>query len=255
MSIPAIDNSANGLTGPDLPDLDASRLPRHVAIIMDGNGRWAQQHGVGRAAGHEAGAKSVRAVVEASRELGIGVLSLYAFSTENWRRSKLEVNALFRLLSKYIGIELESIHKENIRVSVMGRMDGLPERAQRDLRHAMDLTAGNTAMVLNVAINYGARAELTDAARHIAVEVRDGRLRPEEVDEACLARHLYVPSLPDPDMLIRTSGEMRLSNFMLWQLSYAEIVLTPTLWPDFRKPDLIKAIAEFQSRERRFGGR
>ena len=239
----------------ELPQIDRERLPRHVAIIMDGNGRWAAQHKVSRAAGHEAGAKSVRAAIEACRELGVSVLTLYAFSTENWRRSKVEVNALFRLLSKYIGIELESIHQENIRVSVMGRMEGLPEKAQRDLRHSMELTAGNTAMTLNVAINYGARAELADAARSIAREVKAARLDPETVDEACLARHLYVPELPDPDLLIRTSGEMRLSNFMLWQLSYSEIVAVPTLWPDFRKPHLYAAIAEYQSRQRRFGGR
>ncbi|GMV93939.1 MAG: isoprenyl transferase [Candidatus Hydrogenedentota bacterium] len=239
----------------ELPQIDRDRVPRHVAVIMDGNGRWAAQHDVSRAAGHEAGAKSVRAVVEACRELGVSVLTLYAFSTENWRRSKLEVDALFRLLSKYIGIELESIHKENIRVSVMGRMDGLPQRAQRDLRHSMELTANNTAMTLNVAINYGARAELADAARAIAREVKAGKLDPDSVDEACVAEHLYVPHLPDPDLLIRTSGEMRLSNFMLWQLSYAEIVAVPTLWPDFRKPHLYAAIAEYQSRQRRFGGR
>jgi undecaprenyl diphosphate synthase len=239
----------------ELPQIDRDRLPQHVAIIMDGNGRWAAQHKVTRAAGHEAGAKSVRAVVEACRELGVSVLTLYAFSTENWRRSKWEVDALFRLLSKYIGIELENIHKENVRISVMGRMDGLPQRAQQDLRHAMELTAANTAMTLNVAINYGARAELADAAKTIAREAKAGRLDPESVDEACLARYLYVPQLPDPDLLIRTSGEMRLSNFMLWQLSYAEIVAVPTLWPDFRKPHLYEAIAAYQSRQRRFGGR
>jgi len=239
----------------ELPQIDRDRLPQHIAIIMDGNGRWAAQHKLTRAAGHEAGAKSVRAVIEACRELGVSVLTLYAFSTENWRRSKWEVDALFRLLSKYIGIELENIHKENIQISVMGRMEGLPQRAQQDLRHALELTAGNTAMTLNVAINYGARAELADAAKAIAREAKAGRLDPESVDEACLARHLYVPQLPDPDLLIRTSGEMRLSNFMLWQLSYAEIVAVPTLWPDFRKPHLYEAIAAYQSRQRRFGGR
>jgi undecaprenyl diphosphate synthase len=239
----------------ELPQIDRDRLPQHIAIIMDGNGRWAAQHKLTRAAGHEAGAKSVRAVIEACRELGVSVLTLYAFSTENWRRSKWEVDALFRLLSKYIGIELENIHKENIQISVMGRMEGLPQRAQEDLRHALELTAGNTAMTLNVAINYGARAELADAAKAIAREAKAGRLDPESVDEACLASHLYVPQLPDPDLLIRTSGEMRLSNFMLWQLSYAEIVAVPTLWPDFRKPHLYEAIAAYQSRQRRFGGR
>jgi undecaprenyl diphosphate synthase len=238
-----------------VPEIDRRRLPRHVAVIMDGNGRWAKRHHVSRAAGHEAGAKSVRAVVEACRELGIGVLTLYAFSTENWRRSKTEVSALFRLLSKYIGIEIDNIHKENIRVTVMGRIAGLPQRAQEDLARAMDRTRHNTAMVLNVAINYGGRAELVDAARRVAADARQGALALEDLTEERFARYLYVPELPDPDLLIRTSGELRLSNFMLWQVSYAEIVVVPALWPDFRKRHLHEAIAEYQSRRRRFGGR
>ena len=239
-----------------LPQIDMDRLPRHIAIIMDGNGRWAERRGVSRAKGHEAGAKSVRAVVEACRELGrIEVLSLYAFSTENWRRSKVEVGALFRLLSKYVKLELQNIHKENIRVSVMGRREGLPQRALDDLDHAMELTKHNKAMVLNVAINYGSRAEIADAARRIAGEAAAGRLDPSTVDEACVARYLYAPELPDPDLLIRTSGEMRLSNFMLWQLSYTEVVVTQTLWPDFCRRDLYEAIREYQLRQRRFGGR
>ena len=237
-------------------EIDLERLPRHVAVIMDGNGRWAEREGVSRAAGHEAGAKSVRAIVEACRELQhVEVLTLYAFSTENWRRSKVEVNALFRLLSKYVRIEIDNIHKENIRVTVMGRMDGLPRKAIEDLQYSMDLTRGNTAMTLNVAINYGGRAEIADAARRIATDVAAGHLDPRRVDEACFAKYLYVPQLPDPDLLIRTSGELRLSNFMLWQLSYAEIVVIPTLWPDFRKPHLHEAIREYQARKRRFGGR
>ncbi len=240
----------------ELQALDTKRLPRHVAVIMDGNGRWAEREGVSRAAGHEAGAKSVRAIVEACRELErIEVLSLYAFSTENWRRSKLEVGALFRLLSKYVKIELENIHKENIRISIMGRMDGLPANAVRDLRHCIELTRNNTAMVLNVAINYGSRAEIADAARHIAEDAIAGKLRPDTIDEACVAKYLYAPQLPDPDLLIRTSGELRLSNFMLWQMSYTEIVVMPTLWPDFRKRHLHEAICEYQRRQRRFGGR
>jgi undecaprenyl diphosphate synthase len=238
-----------------LPELDTTRLPRHIAIIMDGNGRWARQHGLARAQGHEEGARSARAVIEACHQLGVGCLSLYAFSTENWRRSRVEIATLFRLLSKYIHLELDSLHKENVRVTVMGRLEGLPARAQADLQHCMDLTRDNSAMVVNVAINYGARREIADAAQAIARAVRDGILDPEDVDEACVQRHLYAPDLPDPDMLIRTSGELRLSNFMLWQLSYAEIVATPTLWPDFRKEHLHHAIAEYQARERRFGGR
>jgi undecaprenyl diphosphate synthase len=239
----------------DTPTIDTKAVPRHIAVIMDGNGRWAAQHGRRRAAGHEAGAKSARATIEACVELGVEVLSLYAFSTENWRRSGAEVTALFRLLSKYVGLELDSLHKENVRVTAMGRIDGLPERARRDVLRAVERTAHNSRLTVNVALNYGGRTEIADAARAIAREARDGRLDPEQVDEACLARHLYQPNLPDPDLLIRTSGEMRLSNFMLWQLSYAEIVALPVLWPDFRKPHLVEAIAEFQARNRRFGGR
>ncbi len=239
-----------------LPELDRTRLPRHVGIIMDGNGRWAERRGVSRAAGHEAGAKSVRTVVEACRELGgIEVLSLYAFSTENWRRSKLEVNALFRLLSKYIALEVPRLHEQNIRLTVMGRIEGLPATSAAELRESMAFTANNTAMTLNLGINYGARAEIADAARAIAEKVADGRLRADQVDEECIARHLYRPELPDLDLLIRTSGELRLSNFMLWQVSYAELVVTDTLWPDFGKPELFDALREYQGRTRRFGGR
>ncbi len=237
------------------PELDMNRLPRHIAVIMDGNGRWAKQQGVSHAAGHEAGAKSVRATIEACRELGVEILTLYAFSTENWRRSKLEVSALFHLLSKYISLELDAIHKENVRIVAMGRIEGLPARAQADLRNAMERTAGNTALTVNVALNYGSRAEIADAARAIGREVRDGLLDPETITEEAIQQRLYRPDLPDPDLLIRTSGEMRLSNFMLWQLSYAEIVVLPVYWPDFRKPHLCQAIHEFQQRDRRFGGR
>lgn len=238
-----------------LPAIDKKRLPRHVAIIMDGNGRWAKQHGVRRSAGHEAGAKAVRAVIEAGRELGIEVLSLYAFSTENWRRSRLEVSALFRLLSKYIGIELDELHEQDIRILTMGRIDALPERARRDLEAAVEKTRNNKAMTVNVALNYGARAEIADAAKSIAAAVQEGSLRLDHIDEATVGAHLYRPELPDPDLLIRTSGELRLSNFMLWQLSYAEIIVMDTLWPDFRKEQLFEALHEYQSRQRRFGGR
>ncbi|HOZ47607.1 MAG TPA: isoprenyl transferase [Candidatus Hydrogenedentes bacterium] len=236
-------------------ELDMDRLPRHVAIIMDGNGRWATRRGIPHEAGHEAGAKSVRAVIEGCRELGIEVLTLYAFSTENWRRSKHEVNALFGLLSKYVALELENIHKEGIRVTIMGRKDGLPEIVRRDLERCETLTRSNKSMIANVALNYGGRAEIVDAARAIAAEVQAGALDIAAVTEEVFAQHLYVPDLPEPDLLIRTSGELRLSNFMLWELSYAEIVVTKTLWPDFRKRHLHRAIAEYQSRQRRFGGR
>lgn len=235
--------------------LDMERLPRHIAIIMDGNGRWAERHGVSVDAGHEAGANGVRAVIEAGRELGIETLTLYAFSTENWSRPKSEIDALFRLLSKYVRLELENIHKQDIRVTIMGRYQELSDPVVADLEYCMERTKDNQSMLVNVAVNYGGRTELADAARRISQEVRDGRLAAEAVDEACVARHLYVPELPEMDLLVRTSGELRVSNFMLWQLSYAEIVALPVLWPDFRKRHLRQAIGIYQSRHRRFGGR
>lgn len=235
--------------------IDPSRLPRHIAIIMDGNGRWAKRQGVPHASGHEAGAKSVRAVVEACRELGVPALTLFAFSTENWRRSAAEVNALFLLLSKYIKLELENIHKENIRIRIMGRRTGLSPRTLDELDRCESLTRDNTAMTLHVAINYGGRAEIVDASKAIAAEVAAGALKPEDVDEACFRRHTYIPDMPELDLLIRTSGELRLSNFMLWHLYYTEIVVTEVLWPDFTKRQLHEAVIEYQARKRRFGGR
>jgi len=237
------------------PRIDESRMPRHIAVIMDGNGRWAERQGKRHVEGHEAGAASVRAIIEGCRELGVPALTLYAFSTENWRRSKFEVDALFRLMSKYIHKELNEIHKNNIRVGFIGRMEGLPSTAQRDLKTCMETTKDNTAMVCTVALNYGGRAEIVDAAKRIAAEAKAGRLDPPSIDESTFAEHLYQPEFSEVDLLIRTSGEMRLSNFMLWQLSYAEIVVQDTLWPDFRKPHLVDAILEYQQRNRRFGGR
>jgi len=244
-------------------DIDARRdalkeepLPRSIAIIMDGNGRWAQQHQVPRVVGHESGAKAVRAVVEACRELEhVRALILYAFSTENWRRSEEEIGALFTLLSKYVRLELENIHREDIAVNIIGRRDGLGPRTLKDLDYCEERTRGNTAMDLFVAINYGGRAEIADAARRIAQDAAQGSLDPEAIDEATVASYLYHPRCTEVDLLIRTSGEMRISNFLLWQASYAEIVSTPVLWPDFRKGDLYDCIAEYQRRNRRFGGR
>ncbi len=237
-------------------ELNMKRLPRHVAIIMDGSGRWAKKRGVTRIRGHEEGAASVRVIVEACRELGvIESLSLYAFSTENWRRSKTEVNALFRLLNKHINLEIDNLHREGIRVVFTGRKDGLSKKVMSDMESSMEKTRNNKAMILNNAVNYGARAELVDACRAIATEARDGDLRPEDVDEDTIAERLYLPELREVDLLIRTSGELRLSNFMLWQISYAEIVVTKTFWPDFRKRHLHQAFLEYQARDRRFGGR
>jgi undecaprenyl diphosphate synthase len=222
---------------------------------MDGNGRWAKRQGLSHNAGHEAGAKSVRAAVEACRELGIEVLTLYAFSTENWRRPILEVTGLFQLMRKYIQLELDKIHQENIRVTIMGRMEGLAPGVVDDLRRTIEKTAGNTAMTLNVGLNYGGRAEIVDAARALAARVARGELTPEQIDDQTFAEHLYQPQLPELELLIRTSGEMRISNFMLWQVSYAEIVVSPVLWPDFRKEHLVECLREFQRRDRRFGAR
>ena len=232
------------------------RLPRHIAIIMDGNGRWAERRGVPRAEGHEAGAKGVRKAVEACRELGgIEVLTLYAFSTENWRRSTAEVDTLFHLFSKYARLELDELHRNGIRVTFMGQLDDIPEQAAADLAHCSVVTADNTAMTLNIAINYGARTEIVDAAKSIAREAREGALDIENLTESVFAQYLYRPELPDVDLLVRTSGERRLSNFMLWQVSYAEFVMLDVLWPDFGASHLREAIAEYQTRQRRYGGR
>ncbi len=237
-------------------ELDRERLPRHVAVIMDGNGRWAQSRGLPHSAGHEAGAESVRVLVEACRELGcIEFLTLYTFSTENWRRSYDEINSLFDLLSRYIRKELDNVHEKDIRIVTMGRVDAIPRQALEDLNHAVQYTAANRSMTLNLALNYGARTEIVDAVQAICRKVRKGELEPDAIDETVIQQHLYHPDFPDPDLLIRTSGELRLSNFMLWQLSYAEIVVTDVLWPDFRKEHFYAALLEYQSRERRFGGR
>ncbi len=236
--------------------LDLKRIPRHVAVIMDGNGRWAKKQGVSRLRGHEAGAKAVRAIIEACRELGaIETLTLYAFSTENWRRSKTEISGLFRLLSKYIRLEIDNLHAEDIRVNFTGQTDKLSKRVLADLEESRELTKNNKSMQVNFAINYGARAEIVDACRSIAEDVKAGRLNPNNIDEERIAQRLYDPASRNLDLLIRTAGEYRLSNFMLWQASYAEIVVTRTLWPDFRKRHLRQAMLEFQSRNRKFGGR
>lgn len=237
-------------------DLDMTRLPEHVAIIMDGNGRWAKQQGLPRLRGHNAGVDSVRDATELCRELGrIKSLTLYAFSTENWRRSKTEVNALFKLLSKYIKLELENLHKENIRVRFMGRKAGLSEKLLSEMAQSEAKTRNNTAMLLNLAVNYGSRGELVDACKSIVEDVQQGSLKAQDITEKTISEHLYVPEVCEVDLLIRTSGEMRLSNFMLWQLSYSEITVTDTLWPNFRKAQLIEAFREYQSRKRNFGGR
>ncbi len=241
---------------PVMPDprIDPTRLPQHIAIIMDGNGRWAAKHGLPTVAGHEAGAESVRRCMEACRDLGIPVLSLYAFSTENWGREKDEVDALFSLISRFIQQEIEEIDENDIRIRVMGRLEHLPEQARQDLCYSMERTRNNHSFSLNVAINYGSRAELVDAMRSLARQVQAGALQPDEIDESKIREALYLPEFSEVDLLIRTSGEQRLSNFMLWQVSYAEFLFSKVLWPDFGKQDLFDAVVDFQQRHRRFGG-
>ena len=233
-----------------LRQLDLARLPRHVAVIMDGNGRWARKRRLPRIAGHRAGIASVRELVETCARLTIPALTVYAFSKENWRRPKAEVDFLMDLLRDYILKELDELHANNIRVRVVGRLLDLPPVVQDVLRHAVLTTSGNTGVVFNLALSYGGRAEIVDACKAL---IREG-VRAEDVDEDTFARRLYTEGGPDPDLVIRTGGEMRVSNFLLWQIAYAELVMTGTLWPDFRKRDLFLALIEFQRRERRFGG-
>jgi undecaprenyl diphosphate synthase len=237
------------------PRLDLTRLPRHVAVIMDGNGRWARQRQRPRLRGHMAGVEAVRATVEGCAELKIPALTLYAFSGENWRRPQGEVNFLMRLLRRYLRSETEALRRQNIRLEAMGRVGELAEVVREDLQRARAATCDCTGMVLTLALNYGGRAEIVDACRQLIEDARAaGPGSGVEATEEALAARMYTAQLGDPDLLIRTSGEMRVSNFMLWQIAYAEIYVTPVLWPDFRKPDLWEALAAFQKRERRFGG-
>lgn len=237
-----------------LNQIDFSRLPRHIAVIMDGNGRWANRRFLPRVAGHRAGVEAVRAKVDTCARLGIQALTLYAFSVENWKRPPFEIEALMTFLKEYLRKELDNIHKENIRFQTIGRMKELDESVQFELRSAIHKTANNTGMTLNVALNYGGRVELVDAFRQLMTACeREGR-SPDSITDADISRHLYTCDLPDPDLLIRTSGEMRVSNFLLWQIAYAEIYVTDTLWPDFRRPDVFAAIVDYQKRDRRFGG-
>ena len=252
--------AAPGALGPVTPEearllesLDLKRLPRHVAVIMDGNGRWAQKRHLPRIAGHRSGTQSARTTIETCARLKIEALTLYAFSVENWRRPKTEIDFLMALLREYLRKEMPLIQKNEIRMRFLGRLDELPAGVQKDAREAMEKTAGNEGMVLCVALNYGGRAEIVDAMNAILSE-RNGHGAPHKVTEEQLSRHLYTDGLPDPDLLIRTSGEMRVSNFLLWQIAYAEIFVTETLWPDFNRARLLEALLEFQKRERRYGG-
>ncbi len=237
-----------------LDKLDLNRLPHHVAIIMDGNGRWAERRHLPRVAGHQRGVKAAREIIETCARLKLSCLTLYAFSRENWSRPQAEVDFLMRLLREYLKRELPSIHKNNIRLVVIGREADLPDGVRKDLDHAMRLTAQNSGMKLIVALNYGARAEIVDAFNAMLDDARSNGRAEFRADEEMIASHLYTAGLPDPDLLIRTSGEMRVSNFLLWQIAYAEIYVTETLWPDFSRARLIEALIDYQKRERRYGG-
>jgi len=232
----------------------AQPVPPHVAIIMDGNGRWATQRGYPRVAGHREGVKAARSIVRAADAVGLRYLTLYAFSTENWSRPEAEVSTLMRLLEESIYRELPELMDHNVRLRVIGRPNGVPLPVRRGLEHVVRETCDNTGMTLVMAFNYGGRDELIDACQRLARQVQAGELRPEEITESRVSGALYTDGVPDPDLLIRTSGEMRVSNFLLWQIAYTELWITPTLWPDFAPADLYRAVAEFQGRSRRFGG-
>lgn len=231
----------------------AETIPRHVAVIMDGNGRWAERRGLDRVQGHRAGIEAVRATVRAAHELGVRFLTLYAFSTENWSRPKGEVDALMGLLEHYLEAEIEELDRNGIRLRAIGRLDRLPELARAKLDEALHRTRDNGEMTVVFALSYGGRTEIVDAARKLARDVEHGKLDPEQIDEKTFSAYLYDPELPDPDLLIRTGGEARVSNFLLWQIAYAELHVTEVMWPDFRKSDLVEAIWDYQQRERRYG--
>ena len=235
-----------------LAQIDLERLPRHIAIIMDGNGRWAKKRHLPRIAGHRAGIRAVRQAVEACARLGVPCLTLYAFSVENWKRPRTEVKLLMSLLREYLNKEVPELNRQNIRLGVIGRVRELQASVQHDLRMAIDATIQNTGLRLTLALNYGGRAELIDSVREIVEKAKsNGAI---DIDEETIGKHLYTRGLPDPDLLIRTSGEMRLSNFLLWQVAYSELWVTETLWPDFQQSDMFQAIIDFQKRERRYGG-
>jgi undecaprenyl diphosphate synthase len=233
--------------------IDPAKLPSHIAVIMDGNGRWAKGRGLSRVFGHQNGVKAVRETTESCAELGVKFLTLYAFSTENWARPQAEVNALMSLLVSTTRSELPTLMKNGIKLATIGDFDSLPDHTKKELAEAIEATKGNTRMTLVLALSYSSKWELTNAIKNIASEVQKGNLKPEDITEQTISQHLLTKGMPDPELLIRTSGENRISNFLLWQIAYTELYFTPILWPDFRKEDIYKAILDFQGRERRFG--
>lgn len=233
--------------------IDHSRLPKHIAIIMDGNGRWAKQKGKLRVFGHENGTKSVRQITETCAELGVSCLTLYAFSTENWNRPKLEVQTLMKLLISSLKKEINTLQENNIKLNAIGNLEQLPKGVRKELLEVIDKTSNNTRMTLTLALSYGSRSEIINAVKEISIKVKNNLISPEKIDETIFNKHIYTHNLPDVDLLIRTSGEQRISNFLLWQIAYAELYFTKVLWPDFTKEHLYEAIVVFQNRERRFG--
>ncbi len=233
--------------------IDTAKLPEHIAIIMDGNGRWAKAQGKHRIFGHKNGVKAVREVTEGCAEIGVKFLTLYAFSTENWNRPKLEVSALMELLLLTVGREIKTLQKNNIRLNVIGHIHNLPESNRKALAEVMEATKNNTRMTLTLALSYGAREEITEATKRIAADVKSGKLLVEEISQQTITNYLYTAAMPDPELMIRTSGEHRISNFLLWQMAYTELYFTEKFWPEYSKNDLFQAIYNFQHRERRFG--
>lgn len=238
----------------DTTGLDMNNIPQHIAIIMDGNGRWAKAQGKVRTFGHQAGAETLKTIVRAADKLGVKVISAYAFSTENWKRPVTEVSFIMELLSRYLTNEIDEFNENNVQVRFIGSREGLPEIVMQKMDHAIEATKGNTGIILNLAINYGGQAEILHAVRSIAAEAAAGKLAVEDIDNKVVEDHLYTQGLPVPDLLIRPGGDLRISNFLLWQIAYAEIWTTKTFWPDFTPDHLVEAILAFQGRERRFGG-
>jgi len=240
--------------GPEVYELKLNRMPRHIAIIMDGNGRWAKQRSLPRIAGHWRGAEALREIVKFCVELNIEVLSVFAFSTENWKRPFEEVNAIMNLLLYYLKREVDTLNKNNIKIRVSGQWQSLPQRIVNEIMRSIELTKNNTGLILNIVINYGSRKEIVYACKEISKDVKNGKLELDDIDENLFERYLYTAGLPDPDLLIRPSGEIRISNYLLWQIAYSELWFTKVLWPDFTRKDLIEALKDYQKRERRFGG-
>ncbi len=234
--------------------LNKDRMPRHVAIIMDGNGRWAKKRFMPRTMGHRAGMASLKKVVRACDDMGIAILTVFAFSTENWKRPRDEVSYLMQLLTEFMHKELDELHQNNVRIQVLGDYNAMPSECRIEIKRALEMTRDNTGLIFNIALNYGGRKEILDAAKTLAAQIAAGETKAEEVNEEIFSGLLYTKGMPDPDLLIRSSGEMRISNFMLWQIAYTEIVVTDTLWPDFTEDDLVQAVVEYQHRDRKFGG-